>query len=101
MFPLMNGAYSSSHSSPTGVKDTKEPSELCANKYWTSLYQDQEIRHIRIKVSIPSEVVIVGAMEERVRFGRVDQGREKMESSPRLGLGTINIAPFVEGLIFY
>ena len=23
-----------------------------------------------------------------------------MESPPRLGLGTINIAPFVEGLIF-
>ena len=32
---------------------------------------------------------------------RVDHGGEKMESSPRLGLRTINIAPFVEGLIYY
>ena len=29
-----------------------------------------------------------------VRFGQVDWGGEKMESPPRLGLGTINIAPF-------
>ena len=31
---------------------------------------------------------------------RVDHGGE-MESAPRLGLGTINIVSFVEGLIFY
>ena len=32
--------------------------------------------------------------EERgVRLGRVDQGGEKMESPPSLGLGTINIVP--------
>ena len=31
---------------------------------------------------------------------RVDHGG-KMESAPRLGLGTINVASFVEGLIFY
>ena len=34
----LNEAYSSSHSSPIEVKGTKEPSEVCANKYWTSLY---------------------------------------------------------------
>ena len=27
--------------------------------------------------------------------------KRKMESQPRLGLGIINIAPFVEGLIYY
>ena len=32
---------------------------------------------------------------------RVDCGSEKMKSPPRLGLGTINIVPFVEGLIYY
>ena len=32
---------------------------------------------------------------------RVDRGGEKMKSPPRLGLGTINIVPFVEGLIYY
>ena len=30
----------------------------------------------------------------------MDYGGE-MESPPRLGLGTINIAPFLEGLVFY
>ena len=28
-----------------------------------------------------------------VRLGRMDRGKEKMESPPKLGLGTINIAP--------
>ena len=27
--------------------------------------------------------------------------RRKIESPPRLGLGTTNIAPFVEGLVYY
>ena len=37
-----------------------------------------------------------------VRLGRVDWGGEgKMELPPRLGLGTINIAPFMEGLVYY
>ena len=27
--------------------------------------------------------------------------KRKIESPPRSGLGTINIAPFVEGLIYY
>ena len=28
-----------------------------------------------------------------VCLGRVDRGREKMESPPKFGIGTINIAP--------
>ena len=36
-----------------------------------------------------------------VLLSRVDQGREKMESPPRLGLRTIYIVPFMEGLIYY
>jgi len=31
--------------------------------------------------------------ERGVRLDRVDRGGEKMESPPRLGLGTINIVP--------
>ena len=37
-----------------------------------------------------------------VCLGRVDWDREgKMELPPRLSLGTINIAPFMKGLIYY
>ena len=38
---------------------------------------------------------------EGVRLDRVDWGGEKMESPPRLGLETIYITPFMEGLIYY
>ena len=39
---------------------------------------------------------------EEVRLGRVEWGGErKMELPPRLGLGTINTAPLMEGLIYY
>ena len=39
---------------------------------------------------------------EGVYLSRVDQGEEeKMELLPRLGLGPINIAPFMEWLIYY
>ena len=64
------------------------------------------MEHIGIKISIPSRVATIGASTRRcmvssLQFGgstpgpRVDHGRE-MESPPRLGLGIINIAPFVE-----
>ena len=36
-----------------------------------------------------------------VLLSRVDQGREKMESPPRLGLRTIYKVPFMERLIYY
>ena len=44
----------------------------------------------------------VGATGREVRLSRVDRGEEgKIESPPRLGLGTINIAPFMERPIYY
>ena len=44
----------------------------------------------------------VGATGGEVRLSRVDRGEEeKIESPPRLGLGTINIVPFMERPIYY
>ena len=51
--------------------------------------------------SILFAIVFVGTMGV-VRLDWVDHGREKkMYSSPRLGLRTINIALFMEWLIYY
>ena len=44
----------------------------------------------------------VGATGGEVRLSRVDRGEEeKIESPPKLGLGTINIVPFMERPIYY
>ena len=43
----------------------------------------------------------VGGGGRRIHLTRMDQGKEKMESPPRLGLGTIYIVPFMERQIYY
>ena len=42
-----------------------------------------------------------GGGGRRIHLTRMDQGKEKMESPPRLGLGTIYIVPFMERQIYY
>ena len=59
------------------------------------------MRHIGIELSIPSGIATMGATGG-VRLDQMDRGEEKkMESPPKLGLETINIAPFVERPIYY
>ena len=55
------------------------------------------LRHIGITLSIPNGVATMGAVGRgEYASAECTKMEKKMESPPRLGLGTINIAPFVE-----
>ena len=64
------------------------------------------MEHIGIKLSIPSGVAIVGISAPQCGVILPFMGlgwtmtKGVMELSPSLGLGTINIALFMDGLIF-
>ena len=51
------------------------------------------MEHIGVKLSIPNGVTTMGATGG-IHLGQVDQSKEEMESPCKLGIGTINIAPF-------
>jgi len=58
------------------------------------------MRHIGIKLSVLVQSPL-WVQQGEYTLAKWSMVEKKMESPPRLGLGTINIAPFMKGLIYY
>ena len=86
-----NEAYSSSHSSPTKVKGTKEPN-VCKQIFNKPLSRLRNKTHWN-QTLYPQWSHHCGCNGRVVRLNRVHRrGEEKLELPPKLGLGTIYIA---------